>query len=187
MAKPTSALAQVTLSRLVVIDMQDKIAGVMQSEAMGKVLKHCGILLEAAAALEIPTLYTEQYPQGLGATLPTLAERLQKSPRVEKTTFSCCAEPTFCRQLTGDRPQIILVGMEAHICVLQTALQLKEQGHQVFVVEDAIISRDPANKANAIARLHEAGVIVSNTESVIFEWLGKAEGEAFKQISRLIR
>ena len=187
MAKPTSALAQASLSRLVIVDMQDKIAGVMQSEAMGKVIKHCGILLQAAAALEIPSLYTEQYPQGLGATLPALAERLQKAPRVEKTTFSCCAEPTFCRQLTGDRPQIILAGMEAHICVLQTALQLKEQGHQVFVVEDAIISRDPANKANAIARLRDAGITVSNTESVIFEWLGKAEGDVFKQISRLIR
>ena len=104
-----------------------------------------------------------------------------------KTTFSCCAEPTFCRQLTSDRPQIILAGMEAHICILQTALQLKEQGHQVFVVEDAIISRDSANKANAIARLREAGITITSTESVVFEWLGKAEGDAFKQISRLIR
>lgn len=187
MAKTTSALAQATLSRLVVVDMQDKIASVMQAEAMGKVLKHCNILLQAAQLLEIPALYTEQYPKGLGPTLPGLAEWLKQSPRVEKTTFSCCAEPTFCRQLTGDRPQIILAGMEAHICVLQTALQLKEQGHQVFVVDDAIISRDPANKANAIARLREAGITISNTESVVFEWLGKAEGDAFKQISRLIR
>jgi nicotinamidase-related amidase len=119
--------------------------------------------------------------------LPGVAEWLKQSPRVEKTTFSCCAEPTFCRQLTSDRPQIVLAGMEAHICILQTALQLQEQGHPVFVVEDAIISRDPANKANAIARLREAGVTITNTESVVFEWLGKAEGDAFKQISRLIR
>ena len=187
MAKTTSALTQATLSRLVVVDMQDKIASVMQAEAMGKVVKHCNILLQAASLLEIPALYTEQYPKGLGPTLPGVAEWLQGAPRVEKTTFSCCAEPTFCRQLTSDRPQIILAGMEAHICVLQTALALKELGHQVFVVEDAIISRDPANKANALARLREAGITISNTESVLFEWLGKAEGDAFKQISRLIR
>lgn len=187
MAKITTALAQATLSRLVVIDMQEKIAGVMQAEPLGKVIRHCNTLLQAATLLEVPVLYTEQYPQGLGATLPVLAERLQHAPRVEKTTFSCCAEPTFCRQLTGDRPQILLAGMEAHICVLQTALQLKELGHQVFVIEDAIISRDPVNKANAIARLRDHGITISNTESVVFEWLGKAEGEAFKQISRLIR
>ena len=77
--------------------------------------------------------------------------------------------------------------MEAHICILQTALQLSEIGHQVFVVEDAIISRDPANKANAIARLRQAGCIVTNTESVLFEWVGKAEGDTFKAISKLIR
>jgi nicotinamidase-related amidase len=81
----------------------------------------------------------------------------------------------------------MLAGMEAHICVLQTALQLQESGKQVFVVEDAVISRDPANKTNALLRLRQAGVIVSNTESVVFEWLKVAEGDAFKQISRLIR
>ena len=90
------------------------------------------------------------------------------------------------RQLTSDRPQIILAGMEAHICVLQTALSLV-QTKQVFIVEDAIISRNPANKANAIARLREAGCIITNTESVVFEWLGKAEGDTFKAISKLIR
>ena len=187
MAKLPSAIAQATLSRLVIVDMQDKIAGVMPAEAMGKVVKHCNILLQSAALLEIPALYTEQYPQGLGATLPSVAEGLKQSPRVEKTTFSCCAEPTFCRQLTSDRPQIILAGMEAHICILQTALQLQESGRQIFVVEDAVLSRRDANKQNALARLRQAGVIVTNTESVVFEWLKVAEGDAFKQISKLVR
>ena len=77
--------------------------------------------------------------------------------------------------------------METHICFLQTALDLQVQGKSVFVVEDAIISRHPENKANALNRLRQAGVVITNTESVVFEWLGKAEGEAFKKISQMIR
>ena len=97
------------------------------------------------------------------------------------------AEPKLSRQLTRDHPQIILAGMEAHVCVLQTAMDLIAAGKQVFVVEDAIISRNPANKANALARMRDAGCIVSNTESIVFEWLGRAQGDAFKAISKLIR
>jgi nicotinamidase-related amidase len=80
-----------------------------------------------------------------------------------------------------------LAGLEAHICILQTALGLVNSGKQVFIAEDAVISRNPANKANALARLREAGCIISNTESIVFEWLGKAEGDAFKAISKLVR
>jgi nicotinamidase-related amidase len=158
----------------------------MAPEAMQSVIKNCGILVTAAAMLEVPTLLTEQYPQGLGNTVPELLAQLTRIKAIEKTAFSCAAEPKFTRQLTVDRPQMILAGMEAHICVLQTALALVAN-KQVFVVEDAIISRNPANKANAIARLRDAGCIISNTESVVFEWLGKAEGETFKAISKLIR
>ena len=172
------------LSQLVVIDVQEKLAGAMPADALQALVKNCGILLQAASLLEIPVLHTEQYPRGLGHTLPALAV---PGTAIEKTTFSCCAEPKFCRQLTGDRPQVILAGMEAHICVLQTALALQADGRQVFVVEDAVLSRNAGNKANALSRLRHAGVVVTNTESVVFEWLGKAEGEAFKQISRLVR
>jgi len=97
------------------------------------------------------------------------------------------AEPKFSRQLTRDHAQVALAGMEAHICVLQTALDLIAIGKQVFVVEDAIISRSPTNKANAIARMRSAGCIITNTESLVFEWLGVAQGDAFKAISKLIR
>lgn len=159
----------------------------MPEEALQAVVKNCGILLQAAALLEIPALYTEQYPKGLGHTVSALMPWLTPQMRVEKTAFSSCEEPTFCRQLTSDRPQIVLAGMEAHICILQTALQLHEMGRQVFVAEDAVLSRNAAHKANALDRLRQAGVIVSNTESIVFEWLGKAEGDAFKQISRLVR
>lgn len=181
-----NAIAQAGLGQLVIVDMQTRLSGVMQAEAMQATIKNCAILITAAAMLEVPTVFTEQYPQGLGNTVPKLLAQLAPSKAIEKTVFSCAAEPKFMRQLTVDRPQIILAGMEAHICVLQTALALADT-KQVFVVEDAIISRNTANKANAIARLRDAGCIVTNTESVIFEWLGKAEGDTFKAISKLIR
>jgi nicotinamidase-related amidase len=180
-------VSQRETSLLVIVDVQEKLSSVMDSVALAAIVKNCHILMQAAQLLEIPIICTEQYPQGLGATLPELAQDLDAYPHIEKTCFSCFDSSPFRSRLRGDRPQIVLAGMEAHICVLQTALQLQESGKQVFVVEDAVISRNPANKANALLRLHQAGVIVSNTESVVFEWLKVAEGDAFKQISRLVR
>jgi len=182
-----SKLAHRAQSQLVIVDVQEELCGVMAPEALQAVVKNCGILLQAAQLLDIPRLYTEQYPKGLGATLPELMALLPASGRVEKTVFSCSEEPTFCSKLTTDKPQVILAGMEAHICVLQSALGMQQMGRQVFVAEDAVLSRSPANKANALHRMRQAGIIISNTESIVFEWLKVAEGDAFKQISRLIR
>lgn len=180
-------MAHAGLGRLVIVDMQTQLSAVMPPEAMQAVIKNCGILATAAAMLDVPAVITEQYPKGLGNTVPELLARLPNIKPVEKTTFSCMAEPKFSRQLTRDRSQIILAGMEAHICILQTALDINSDDRQVFVAEDAVISRDPANKANALARMRDAGCIISNTESILFEWLGKAEGDIFKAISKLIR
>lgn len=173
-------------SQLVIIDMQTKLSNVM-TDRIADVLKNCAILLQSAALLEIPTIFTEQYPKGLGSTLPELSQYMGGKKAVEKTAFSCCGEPAFNRQLLGDHQQVILAGMEAHICVLQTALDLLAQGKAVFVLEDAVISRDSENKRNSLNRMREAGVIISNTESLVFEWLGVAEGDAFKKISQLVR
>lgn len=179
--------ANVELSQLVIVDVQSKLAAVMAENEMQAVLKNCGILLQAAHLLNVTTIITEQYPQGLGHTVPELAALSQHLHAVDKVSFSCVAEPKFSRQLTRDHEQVALAGMEAHICVLQTALDLIALGKQVFVVEDAIISRNPANKANAIARMRSAGCIITNTESLVFEWLGLAQGDAFKAISKLVR
>lgn len=179
-------ICQAASSQLVIIDMQERLAGAMPAEDMQLVLKQTAVLLQAADQLEVPVIHTEQYPKGLGPTCTDLLPLL-KAPAVSKTAFSCCDEPKFQCKLAGDRSQVILTGMEAHICVLQTALALKEHGRQVFVVEDAVLSRNPANKANTLARLRQAGIIVSNAESVLFEWLGKAEGDSFKTLSKLIR
>lgn len=180
-------LANQQLSQLVIVDMQVKLASVMPAEALQGVVKNCGVLVQAAHLLAVPTIFTEQYPQGLGETFSEIKQHLPNCKPVTKTAFSACGEPRFSQQLHRDNPQIILAGMEAHICVLQTALALLQADKQVFVAEDAVISRNPANKANALARLRDAGCVISNTESVVFEWLGNANHEAFKAISKLIR
>jgi nicotinamidase-related amidase len=175
------------LSQLVLIDMQAKLASVMPADALQGVVKNCSILAQTAKLLVIPAIVTEQYPQGLGESLPEIKQHLADSKFITKTAFSACGEPKFNQQLHRDKPQIVLAGMEAHICVLQTVLDLTKANKQVFVVEDAIISRNPANKANAIARMRDAGCVISNTESVVFEWLGNANHDAFKAVSKLIR
>lgn len=178
---------QLAICQLVVVDMQTKLAPAMVQSSMQLVQKNITHLLQAAQLLSVQTIFTEQYPQGLGNTLPDLQNHALNAKIISKTTFSACAEPTFKKQLTVDKPQIILTGMEAHICVLQTALNLINMNKHVFIIEDAIISRDPANKSNALARLRDAGCIITNTESVIFEWLGNAKHTNFKQIAALIK
>lgn len=175
------------LSQLIVLDMQARLGSVMSPEPLQATINNISILMQAANLLAVPAVITEQYPKGLGHTVPELLSLMPSAAPVAKIAFSCMAEPKFSRQLTRDRSQVILTGMEAHICVLQSALDMLEADKQVFVVEDAIISRNATNKANAIARMRAAGCIVSNTESIVFEWLGKAEGDAFKAISKLIR
>lgn len=167
-------------SALVVVDIQERLAAAMPARAA--VARNVRILLDAAARLGIPVLVTEQYPKGLGHTVPEVVSRLPGAAvRIEKTAFSACAA------LPLSRPQVVLAGMEAHVCVLQTAMELAAAGREVFVVADAICSRSEANHANALDRLRNAGVIVTNTESALFEWLRDAANEHFRDLSRLIR
>lgn len=160
----------------------------MPAEARERVLRNTGILVDAAQALGVPVCHTEQYPRGLGPTEPELARRLSAAQRLEKTAFSCCGAAGFDAVVCADaRTQWIVCGMEAHVCVLQTALDLRARGLEVFVVEDAVCSRSDTNHSNALARLRQAGVVVSNTESVLFEWLRDAADSQFKTLSALIR
>lgn len=182
-----AALCRPAASQLALIDAQEKLCAAMPPEAVPPLLRNLAILLQAARLLQIPMLCSEQYPQGLGPTHPELLAWLEPGSAIPKTCFSCWEAPAFRNRLPSDRPQIVLAGIEAHICVLQTALDLQAHGRQVFVVEDAVLSRNPQNKANALARLSAAGVVITNTESVVFEWLRVAEGSAFKAISRLVR
>lgn len=189
-SNPIMSLCRRENSALLAIDMQTRLAAAMPEASRIQVLHNSGILIEAAVQLAIPILQTEQYPRGLGPTEPALLERLQGHARpLIKTSFSCCDAAGFDAAVCADasRTQWILCGMEAHVCVLQTALELRARGLEVFVVEDAICSRNPAYHANALARLRQAGVVISNTESVLFEWLRDASHPQFKTLSALIR
>ena len=176
-------------SQLVVVDVQERLAGAMPPEDLEAVVGKLRILLTAAGRLGLPVTLTEQYPKGLGPTLAGVTEALPAgAKRVEKTAFSCCRADGFDEALAGaGRPRVILAGMEAHVCVLQTAMDLRSRGYEVCVVEDAVCSRDPRNRANAAARLRQAGVWLVSTESVVFEWLQDASHPHFKSVSRLVR
>lgn len=182
-----STLTNAADAVLVLIDIQQKLVAAMPETVSKKVIEEVSVLLKAAELLEIPVLVTEQYPKGLGPTLPALMAHLNAFTPIEKTCFSCTQSAEFMTvlQQTGRR-QVILTGMEAHICVLQTALDLHAQGYSVFVVEQAVSSRSMAHQLNGLARMQAAGVTVINMESALFEWLGDAKHPHFKSLSKLI-
>jgi len=182
-------LARAADSVLVIIDIQERLAAAMVPAQRQAAVRNTRILIQAAACLGIPVLATEQYRKGLGPTVTELTEVLPGgTQRLEKTCFSCAGAEPFSQALgASGRSQVILAGMEAHVCVLQSALELRAAGREVFVVEDACCSRKQENRTNAMYRLRGAGVVVTNTESVLFEWLRDARHEHFKAISTLLR
>jgi nicotinamidase-related amidase len=176
-------------SVLVVVDVQERLAAAMAPEARARVERNVATLLDAAARLSVPVIVTEQYPKGLGPTSAGLLAALPEgTPRLEKTCFACTGAAEFREAVARTRrSQVVLVGMEAHVCVLQSALELRAEPEEVFVVEDATCSRSAENHGNAMARMRAAGVVVTNTESVVFEWLRDARHEHFKALSARLR
>jgi nicotinamidase-related amidase len=173
-------------SCLLVVDVQEKLAPAITGAAA--VVGNTSILMRAAARLGVPVVLSEQYPKGLGATLPELAALAPASARIAKLTFSCAADPSLHQRIkeTG-RPLLVICGMEAHVCVLQSALGFQQAGYRPVVVADAVSSRTPANREAALLRLRENGIEVATTEMVLFEWLGEAGTPEFKELSRLIK
>lgn len=168
-------------SALIVIDMQDRLVPAMQAPA--RTLRNTRLLLHAASRTGVPALLTEQYPQGLGPTVPEIKKAAGDSPILPKMHFSCMEDETFAKTFRAlGRRQAILTGMEAHICVVQTAASLVEDGFDVFVVSDATASRTIESEQACLARLNAAGVSIVTTEMVIFEWLGQAGTDAFKEM-----
>ncbi len=146
------------------------------------------LLARAAAALDVLMVVTRQYPQGLGPLLPALAEGLPDSvPIFDKMTFSCCADSAIGKVLEGDREQVLLAGIETHVCVLQTALDLKARGREVYVIADACASRAPEDYRQALERMSREGVRLVSAESTIFEWLRDARHPRFRELARAIR
>jgi len=176
-------------SALLVVDIQPTLTTAMSEEEGEQMLHHTGALLQAASALEIPVFLTEQYPNGLGRTDQVVMDNLPANTyKYEKTGFSCCAADGFDAALKkSGRNQVILVGQETHVCVLQTAFDLCHQGYRVFVVEDAVCSRKQTHKFFALERMHRSNVTITNHESVLFEWLRDASHPQFKTLSKLLQ
>ena len=176
-------------STLLLIDLQERLLPAMTGRE--EVERRCAILLKAAKALELPVTVSEQYPNGLGHTVPGLLAEAGTAPVFEKLSFSCWKDAALKAHLIDhherQRPLVIIAGIEAHVCVLQTAIDLAAAGFGVFAVADAISSRAPSSVALALDRMRDAGVQVVNTEMVVFELLGKAGTAEFKVLSALVR
>ncbi len=170
-------------SALLVIDVQEKLlGGVHQNEQL---VNNCRWLMQLAQLVEVPVLASEQYPQGVGPTTEVLRELLPASDFVGKTHFSCADAPDCMARIdTLGRDQIIICGMEAHVCVLQTALRLHQLGKSVYVVADAISARNPQDTEFAIARMRAEGVRIVTREMVGFEWLARSDAPQFKDFSQ---
>jgi nicotinamidase-related amidase len=172
---------------LVVIDVQGKLAQVMhQKEALFENLQK---LIKGVQVLELPILWNEQLPEKLGQTTPEIAQLLSHSAQpIAKSSFSCWGNPPFAAALkeTG-RSQILLTGIESHVCVYQTCCDLLEQGYQVQIVTDAVSSRTAENRQLGLERMKEAGATLTSTEMALFELLRVAEGPKFKEITRIVK
>ena len=182
-------LCQAEDSLLAIVDIQTKLTAAMPMKVLARLQRNSGMLLKAASLLEIPIIATEQYPKGLGSLEPEIVRLLpETAARIDKTCFSCAEQETFMEAVEkSGRKQIIIAGMEAHICIIQTTMDLLARGYSVFVVTDAICSRQRENYETALNRMGNAGAQICDTESVIFEWLRDANHEHFKYISTLIR
>ncbi len=171
---------------LVLIDVQEKLAAVMHERTC--LVDALQRLIRGARALGLPVLRLEQYPQGLGSTIPEVAGLLPDVPSIAKLSFSAWGSSEFRQRLeaTG-RQQVLLAGIEAHVCVYQTALDLLAAGYTVEVVSEAVSSRAAANRVRGLERMREAGARLTGVEMALFELLRTAEAPAFKEIARLVK
>ena len=177
-------MLDISRSCLVVIDVQEKLLPtIIEQETL---VKNCALLMDLAAHVKVPVLATEQYPEGVGPLAPALAERADAARTYGKTSFSCaCSEPFMAdlNRLSGV-DQVVICGMESHACVLQSALDLAAAGKEVFVVRDAISSRNEMDTECAVDRMKRAGVNIITKEMVGFEWLRSSEHEGFRFFSK---
>lgn len=182
-------LAEAGKASLLLVDMQERLLPAMAGGPPAE--SRCAILLKAARALDVPVTVSEQYPKGLGRTVPGLKADLGNAPVFEKLSFSCWRDKPLRERMIAlheaGRPLVILAGIEAHVCVIQTAADLSAAGFGVFAVADAMASRDPAAHQLALDRMRQNGVAVINTEMAVFELLGQAGTPAFKALSALVR
>ncbi len=176
-------------SVLLIVDIQTRLTAAMPTKVLARLQRNTSLLINAANKLGVPVFASEQYPKGLGDIEPDIQKILPADVRLyEKTSFSCAGADNFIPDLAATgKKQIIIAGVEAHVCVLQTAIDLYHQGYTIFIAADGVCSRHRENYEIALQRLRRAGVIVCDAESVLFEWLGDASHEKFREVQALIR
>jgi nicotinamidase-related amidase len=177
-------------SLLLLVDVQDRLAAAMPPAALDAVVANGRVLLEAARLLGVPVLATEQYPKGLGPTVGPLKEMFVAAgvQPIEKMTFDACGEPRVAQALAARSPRsVIVAGVEAHVCVFQTARELVRRGMSVCVVADAVASRREENRALGLGLAERAGAHIAPAETVVFDWLQRAGTEEFRALSKLLR
>jgi len=179
-------MLQLDSTVLVVIDVQDKLFRVMpEREALAASLRK---LVRGAQVLGVPVILTEQNPKGLGPTIAELADLMPGIQPIPKFSFSCCGEERFLRELEAlGRRQVLLAGIELHICVYQTALDLLASGYEVQVVADCVTTRLLENREIGLTKLRDSGAGLTTAEMALFELLKTAEGDVFKEISRIVK
>jgi nicotinamidase-related amidase len=171
---------------LVIVDVQGRLAQLMYDREV--LFKNIQILIKAAKILDIPLIWCQQCPESLGATVPEIAKLLSDNEPINKSSFSCCGEEQFNSKLDSlGRKQVLLCGIEAHVCIYQTVVDLLGAGYEVDVIADAVSSRTLENKQIALNRMEAEGIHISCTEMVLFEVLKSAEHPQFRQIARLVK
>jgi len=173
-------------SVLVIIDVQTKLLSVMYNYPL--LLENLKKLIRGAQVMEVPIIYTEQYPKGLGETHPEIAGLLTEIKPVIKMSFSCCSEDNFIDELHRiNRDQVIICGIESHICVYQTCRDLIDKKYEVHLVTDCISSRKPENTQLTVNKLQSYGVFPTSVEMALFEMLKDASNDAFRKIAKIIK
>jgi nicotinamidase-related amidase len=179
-------MIEIGSSILVIVDVHGKLAQLMFEKE--KLIANLVRMVKGAQILGIPILWNEQNPAGLGGTIPELTELLTTLKPQSKMTFSCCGNQMFIDELRrSGREQVLLVGIETHICVFQTAIELLQQGFDVHLVSDAVSSRTPENKRVGIERIASHGGVITSTEMSLFELVRTADHSHFREISRLVK
>jgi nicotinamidase-related amidase len=179
-------MLELNSSVLLVIDVQEKLFRAISAKE--KMLDNLQRLIKGIKVLEIPIIVTEQYPKGLGPTVKEIASLLTGVKPIPKTSFSCCGDKAFSKEFERlGRRQVLLAGIESHVCVYQTAADLINAGCEVYVVGDAVGSRTEENHEVGLKMMEGLGVKPTSTETVLFELLKIAEGDKFKAISKIVR
>jgi nicotinamidase-related amidase len=171
---------------LLIIDVQEKLWRVMYEKE--KLLDNLQRLIRGAQVLGIPIIMTEQYPQRLGPTVPEIINLLPDIKPIAKLSFSCCGDKNILKELEKlNRKQVLITGIESHVCVYQTAIDMLNSGYEVQAVTECISSRTMENRKLGLKRMNQAGAVLTGVEMVLFELLKIAEGEKFKAISKIVK